>query len=319
MWILWMPQSGYGPLVSVPPFTLWIVWHGWFSRTKYNLYLGELIFRIFNTVLLFTVFRWVFTLNVSPANTFMPLAVTVSIVFKEAVNGLLIIFIVQGLLYSDTVRTFFKLPKSTADPRMYYIYTNAVILGGFLVFSFVSEKYVWELWGPEFQSVARILSSLLLLLIGILCTYGTANVFAKRKSEELIRAQEVLRESEKKLSQIVDGSSVPTFVIDREHTVTHWNKACENITGVSAKELINTKNQWTPFYSVERPMMADIIVDELRDYEIAWYYAGIYKKSALIEGAYEAEDFFPSLGNGGKWLFFTAAPLRDHRARLPAR
>ena len=316
MWILWMPQSGYGPLVSVPPFTLWTVWHGWFSRTKYNLYLGEQIFRIFNTVLLFTVFRWVFTLNVSPANTFMPLAVTVSIVFKEAVNGLLIIFIVQGLLYSDTVRTFFKLPKSTADPRMYYIYTNAVILGGFLVFSFVGEKYIWELWGPEFQSVARILSSLLLLLIGILCTYGTANVFAKRKSEELIRAQEVLRESEKKLSQIVDGSSVPTFVIDREHTVTHWNKACENITGVSAKELINTKNQWTPFYSVERPMMADIIVDELRDYEIARYYAGIYKKSALIEGAYEAEDFFPSLGNGGKWLFFTAAPLRDHRGKI---
>ena len=140
MWILWLPGSGYGPLVSVPPFTLWIVWHGWFSRTRYSIYLGELIFRIFNTVLLFTVFRWVFTLNVPPANTFMPLAVTVSIVFKEAVNGLLIIFIVQGLLYSDTVRTFFKLPKSTADPRMYYIYTNAVICGGFLIFSFVGEK-----------------------------------------------------------------------------------------------------------------------------------------------------------------------------------
>ncbi len=63
-------------------------------------------------------------------------------------------------------------------------------------------------------------------------------------------------------------------------------------------------------------MMADIIVDELRDYEIARYYEGIYKKSALIEGAYEAEDFFPSLGNGGKWLFFTAAPLRDHRGKI---
>jgi len=80
--------------------------------------------------------------------------------------------------------------------------------------------------------------------------------------------------------------------------------------------MINTKKQWTPFYSVERPMMADIIVDELRDYEIARYYEGIYKKSALIEGAYEAEDFFPSLGNGGKWLFFTAAPLRDHRGKI---
>jgi signal transduction histidine kinase len=77
MWILWMPQSGYGSFVSVPPFTLWIVWHGWFSRTKYNIYLRELIFRVFNTA-----------------------HVTHSIVFKEVVNGLLIIFIAQGLLYS---------------------------------------------------------------------------------------------------------------------------------------------------------------------------------------------------------------------------
>jgi hypothetical protein len=81
-------------------FTLWIVWHGWFSRTKYNIYLRELIFRVFNTALLYTVFRWAFTLNTPPSNTFMPLDVTHSIVFKEVVNGLLIIFIAQGLLYS---------------------------------------------------------------------------------------------------------------------------------------------------------------------------------------------------------------------------
>lgn len=181
MWILWMPQGGYGPLVSVPPFTMWIVWHGWLSRTRYNnIYLGELIFRLFNTALLFTVFRWVFTLNVPPASTFMPLAVTLSIVFNEVVNGLLIVFIAQGLLYSVTVRSFFKLPKSKADPRLYYIYTNAVILGVILIFGFVGEGYIWGLWGPEFQSVARILGSVSLLLVGIFCTYVAANVFARR-------------------------------------------------------------------------------------------------------------------------------------------
>jgi PAS domain-containing protein len=34
------------------------------------------------------------------------------------------------------------------------------------------------------------------------------------------------------------------------------------------------------------------------------------EKSELIDGAYEAEVFFPKLGKGGKWLFFTAAPIR---------
>jgi len=112
----WLRAFGIGAV-----FTLWIVWHGWFARTS-NIYLGELIFRIFNTVLLFTVFRWVFTLNVSPANTFMPLAVSVSIVFKEAVNGLLNIFIAQGLLYSDTVMAFFKLPKRHCRPPHVHLY-----------------------------------------------------------------------------------------------------------------------------------------------------------------------------------------------------
>jgi len=117
---------------------------------------------------------------------------------------------------------------------------------------------------------------------------------------------------------IVEGSLVPTFVIDREHTVTHWNKACENLTGVSAAEMIGTKNTWASFYSVERPIMADIIVDELSGEEIAKYYGSKYHKSALVEGGYEAEDFFTHLGDSGKWLFFTAAPLNDQRGKVIA-
>jgi len=190
MWILWLPGSGYGAYVSVPPFILWIVWLGWFSRTKHNIYVGEILFRIFNTALLYTVFRWVFALNAPPHNVGIPLTVVHSIVFKELVNGLLILFIAQALLHSIRVRNFFKLPENQTDPRMYYIYLNAVILGGILIFGFVGEKYIWGMWGPEFQNLARILGSLLLLLIGIFCTYSAANGFSKRKTEELVRAED---------------------------------------------------------------------------------------------------------------------------------
>ncbi len=130
------------------------------------------------------------------------------------------------------------------------------------------------------------------------------------------RAEEVLKESERRLSQIVDGSSVPTFVINREHTLTHWNKACENLTGVSASEVVGTKKQWLAFYTEERPVMADLIVDDVPEDEVARYYGGKYGKSPLIETAYEAEDFFPHFGERGKWLFFTAAPLRDHEGKV---
>jgi PAS domain S-box-containing protein len=132
--------------------------------------------------------------------------------------------------------------------------------------------------------------------------------------EKRKRAEDALVESERKLSQIVNGSSTPIFVIDKTHTVTHWNKACENLTGVSAEEMVGTKRQWSPFYSTERPTLADIIVDELTEEEIAGYYGGKFRRSVLINGAYEAEGSFP--GFGGKWLFFTAAPLRDDHGNV---
>jgi PAS domain S-box-containing protein len=129
---------------------------------------------------------------------------------------------------------------------------------------------------------------------------------AKRK-----HAEEALQESEKILSQIVQGSSIPTIVIDNKHVVTHCNRAFENLTGVPAEKIIGTQKQWLTFYSEKRPIMADFIVENAPEEEIAIYYEGKYRKSAVIEGAYEAEDFFPNLGEEGKYIFFTTAPLKD--------
>ncbi|MCP3928526.1 MAG: PAS domain S-box protein, partial [Bacteroidetes bacterium] len=89
------------------------------------------------------------------------------------------------------------------------------------------------------------------------------------------------------------------------------NKALEKVTGISRSTVIGTNKQWMAFYSMERPVMADLIVDEVSENGIFKYYSGKYRKSAGIENAYEAEDFFPDMGKAGKWLYFTAAPLRN--------
>jgi len=128
--------------------------------------------------------------------------------------------------------------------------------------------------------------------------------------------EEALRASEKRLSQIIQGSSIPTVVIDNDHMITHYNRAMENLTGISADETIGTRKQWLTFYATERPVMADLIVDNASEEEIAHLYGNKYRKSDVTEGAYEAEDFFPDLGQRGKWLFFTAAPLRDAKGRV---
>ena len=131
------------------------------------------------------------------------------------------------------------------------------------------------------------------------------DVTVRRRAESAQRANEAL------LAQIVDGSSVPTFVLDRNHRVTHWNRACEVLTGMSAAEVLGTDRQWKAFYASPRPVMADLIVDRAGESTVQLYYNDKYRKSALIEGAFEAEDFFPAFGETGRWVYFTAAPLRD--------
>ncbi|MCK5031587.1 MAG: PAS domain-containing protein, partial [Thermoplasmatales archaeon] len=120
-----------------------------------------------------------------------------------------------------------------------------------------------------------------------------------------------LKEDDEKIFQIVDKNPIPTLVLDNKHIITHWNKALERITGLSAEEMVGTKKQWKVFYSKERPILADLLVDNRSENDIVTYHSNKYHKSAFVEGAYEGEDFFPHMGNDGKWFFFTAAPLRN--------
>ncbi len=127
------------------------------------------------------------------------------------------------------------------------------------------------------------------------------------------RSREIEKElfqQERSVSQIIQGSTIPTFVINKDHVVTHWNKAMEKLVGYKAEEIVGTKNQWLPFYNRKRHTMADVILDHIEEREIKKLYGDKWQKSPLIAGAYQAEDFFPKLGENGKWCFFTAAPIK---------
>ena len=116
---------------------------------------------------------------------------------------------------------------------------------------------------------------------------------------------------QERLTQVIESIAIPTFVIDNDHIVTHYNSALENLTGIGADEIFGTRDSWKAFYSEARPTMADFIVDQASKADIAKYYEGKFNKSLVRKGAYEAEDFFPDIGDSGRWLFFTAAPLTD--------
>lgn len=122
-------------------------------------------------------------------------------------------------------------------------------------------------------------------------------------------AEQAWQESRHLMAEIVDGCPVPLFVLDKDHRVSHWNRACESLNGMLADDLVGTRDQWKTFYSEKRPVLADLIIDG-DDGQVPEYYQGICKKSPLIKGAWEATNHFPEFSSGPKWLYFTAAPLR---------
>ncbi len=115
---------------------------------------------------------------------------------------------------------------------------------------------------------------------------------------------------------LVQGTPVATFVIDTEHRVLHWNRACELVTGISAASMIGSSDHWRGFYPAPRPILADYIVAGEIEQAMACYEAGNCRASDIVAGAYEAEGFFPTLGDGGCWLYFTAAPLFGPNGKL---
>ncbi|WP_310567205.1 diguanylate cyclase domain-containing protein, partial [Hydrogenophaga sp.] len=131
----------------------------------------------------------------------------------------------------------------------------------------------------------------------------------------LRRAELAIKASERQLSQIVDGSPIATFVLDAEHRVTHWNQACEKLTGLSAREMLGTADVWRALYAAPRPVLADLVLSAASNETIAGHYPQ-FSRSALIDGAFEAEDFFEAMGAQGCWVHFTAAPLKDADGRL---
>jgi PAS domain S-box-containing protein len=163
-----------------------------------------------------------------------------------------------------------------------------------------------------------------------LCCLGGFAVDPKPATDELQQLLESLQKEnqrhkkretalwmmQERLSQILDHISIPTFVIDNRHKITHYNKAMETLTGISADQVIGSKRQWEVFYSAARPTMADFIVDQASNDVISKYYEDKYRTSPVKEGAYEAEGFFPDIGENGKWLFFTAAPLTDEKGNV---
>jgi two-component system, NtrC family, sensor kinase len=164
----------------------------------------------------------------------------------------------------------------------------------------------------------------LLLITTVVIGSALIIVSGKRRlllEEELKLLQERNKWREQLLTAVeetIEASPIPTFVVNKEHKVLFWNKACTELTGLNGKDMIGTENQYKPFYSEKRPVIADLIIDNDIEKLTTYYSKKRIHKSAVVEGAYEASDYFENLGGKSRYLYFLATPIYNEEGEIIA-
>src|SRR5437016_1765670 len=110
---------------------------------------------------------------------------------------------------------------------------------------------------------------------------------------------------------------VPTFVIDADRRVVVWNRACERLTGVSAIEVLGTRNHWQAFYEENRYCLADLVALNRQDLIGDLYSEFIATKDDSLGSSAENWCMMPRLGNH-LYLAIDAGPIHDDDGNLIA-
>ena len=135
----------------------------------------------------------------------------------------------------------------------------------------------------------------------------------RKRVDAFSRMESALEELPANLFQ---NSAVPTFVIDNGHRVMLWNKACEELTGIKAIDIVGTDEQWKPFYDNKRPVLSDVVIDaNIEDMPLLYH---TYSKSKFNPEGLHAEGWYPNINGEKRYITFNAAPIKNSKGELIA-
>ncbi len=151
------------------------------------------------------------------------------------------------------------------------------------------------------------------VIIFALLAIGVWNWLLKRTVQ--IKTKE-LRRKEAKLKAIVEGIPIPTFVVDENHIVTHWNRACELLTGKTSAKMVGTKNHPGALYDKQPYSIVDLLLENVLTQSTQKHDGTIYRESSIVAGAYETELICSNSEINSRWLYGSAALLRDETGNV---
>ena len=138
---------------------------------------------------------------------------------------------------------------------------------------------------------------------------GTLRELTQELEEKVEERTAELRESERRLKEIINFLPDATFVIDRDGKVVEWNRAIEEMTGIKAADIIG-KGDYEysiPFYGQRRQILIDLT--DLSPEEIGAKYGQVSRLGDSIRGLSQITGF----QNKEVWFEGIATSLKDSK------
>ncbi len=124
--------------------------------------------------------------------------------------------------------------------------------------------------------------------------------------------QEALSKERNFTVSLLQSSSTATFVIDSNHCLLYWNRACEALTGIPADDILGTDKQWSAFYPEQTPCLADLLIEKVPP-------SGTkeFSRSDIIFDGVHGERWL-DLGGRKRYLSYSAAPIKNDSGEIVA-
>ena len=150
----------------------------------------------------------------------------------------------------------------------------------------------------------------MLLLLFLLLIFFYVQQRNDRERQILTASEAAIKESERRLTDIINFLPDATLVIDKEGKVISWNKAMEDMTSVAAEAMLGKGDHEysIPFYGGRRPILIDLVFED--NEEIRKNYSFIQKEGNKFFSEIYIQRLF---GGKGAYLWFIVAPLYDSK------
>ncbi|RLB33965.1 MAG: hypothetical protein DRH12_17865 [Deltaproteobacteria bacterium] len=164
---------------------------------------------------------------------------------------------------------------------------------------------------PQGMAASYGLGAYLLALLAVLVI---CFLIEKERRELAARDQEqaeMIEGSRRYVENLISKTPVPMFVIDKNYRVVQWNRACQELSGITPNNIIG-RGVWKGFATERGQSLAEELVGDPDGFKERYKDKII---SASDSGTFVLEISLPYL-EGGEKVLVSAAPITDREGEI---